>query len=48
MYVSRLAKGGQGGQEANRANRANRANPQPSDVAPARQVTFQVTYGVGG
>ena len=22
------------------------ANPPPSDPAPARQVTFQVTYGV--
>ena len=28
------------------ANWANRANPPPSDPAPARQVTFQVTYGV--
>ena len=27
---------------------ANRANPPPSDPAPARQVTFQVTYGVVG
>ena len=42
--VSRLAKGGVGGKGA---NRANRANPPPSDPAPARQVTFQVTYGVG-
>ena len=41
--VSRLAKGGLGGRGA---NRANRANPPPSDPAPARQVTFQVTYGV--
>ena len=39
--MSRLAKGGWG------ANRANRANPPPSDLAPARQVTLQVTYGVG-
>ena len=38
--------GGGGGRGANRANRANRANPPPSDPAPARQVTFQVTYGV--
>ena len=43
----RLAKGGQGGRGANQANRANQANPPPSDPAPARQVTFQVTYGVG-
>ena len=43
----RLAKGGVGGRGANRANRANRANPPPSEPAPARQVTFQVTYGVG-
>ena len=46
--MSRLAKGGQGGWAPNRANRANQANPPPSDPAPARQVTFQVTYGVGG
>ena len=35
-----------GGTGANQANRANRANPPPSDPAPARQVTLQVTYGV--
>ena len=29
------------------ANRADGANPPPSDPVPARQVTFQVTYGVG-
>ena len=45
--MSRPAKGGLGGRGANRANRANRANPPPSDPAPARQVTIQVTYGVG-
>ena len=45
--MSRLAKGGLGARGPNRANRANRANPPPSDPAPARQVTFQVTYGVG-
>ena len=45
--MSRPAKGGMGGRQANRANRANRANPPPIDPAPARQVTFQVTYGVG-
>ena len=44
--MSRLANGGLGGRGANRANRANRANPPPSVPAPARQVTFQVTYGV--
>ena len=44
--MSRLANGGLGVRGANRANRANRANPPPSDPAPARQVTFQVTYGV--
>ena len=47
--MSRLANGGLGGgggRWANRANRANRANPPPSDPAPARQVTFQVTYWV--
>ena len=44
--MSRLANGGLEGTGANRANRANRANPPPSDPAPARQVTFQVTYGV--
>ena len=45
--MSRLANGGLGGgREANGANRANRANPPPSDPAPARQVTFQVTCGV--
>ena len=32
---------------ANRGNRADWANPPPSDPVPARQVTFQVTYGVG-
>ena len=31
----------------NRGNRGNRADPPPSDPAPACQVTFQVTYGVG-
>ena len=46
--MSQLAKGGLGGRGANRANRANWANPPPSDPAPARQVTFQVTYSVGG
>ena len=45
--VSRLAKGGRGDRGSNRAHRANRANPPPSDSVPARQVTFQVTYGVG-
>ena len=44
--MSRLANGGLGGQGVNQANRANRANPPPSDPVPARQVTFQVTYGV--
>ena len=45
--VSRLANGGLGaGRGAHPANRANRANPPPSDPAPARQVTSQVTYGV--
>ena len=39
--MSRLENGGLGGQGA------NRANPPPSDPAPARQVTFQVTYGCG-
>ena len=43
-----LAKRGAGGWGANRANQANWANPPASDPAPARQVTFQVTYGVGG
>ena len=38
--------GARGCRGANRANRANRADPPPSDPAPARQVTFQVTYGV--
>ena len=38
--------GALGGRGANRANRANWANPPPSDPAPARQVTFRVTYGV--
>ena len=42
--MSRLANGGLGGGRG--ANRANRANPPPSDPAPARQVTLQVTYGV--
>ena len=37
---------GIGGQGADPANRANRANLPPSDPAPARQVTFQVTDGV--
>ena len=45
--VSRRAKGGVGCRGGNWANRANGANPPPSDPAPARQVTFQVTYGVG-
>ena len=31
---------------ANGGNRANRANPPPSDLAPPRQVTFRVNYGV--
>ena len=34
------------GKGANWANQANKANPTPSDPAPARHVTFQVTYGV--
>ena len=38
---------GPGGRRANLANRANRADPPPSNPAPARQVTLQVTYGVG-
>ena len=38
--------GAWGGRGANRANRANRAHPPSSDPAPARQVTFQVTYGL--
>ena len=38
---------GPGGAEgANRASRAPQAHPPPTDQAPARQVTFQVTYGV--
>ena len=45
--VSRLVKGGPGGTRANGANRANQANPPPSHLAPARRVTFQVTYGMG-
>ena len=45
--MSRLAKGDLAGRGANRANQANRANPPPSDPSPARQVTLQVTYGVG-
>ena len=45
--MSRLAKEGLGGTGANPANRAHRANPPPSDPAPARQVAYQVTYGVG-
>ena len=40
-------KGALGGTGANPANRANRAAPPPSELAPARQVTFHVTYGVG-
>ena len=44
----RVAKGGLGGRGANRADRANWANPPPSDPSPAHQLTFQVTYGVGG
>ena len=47
MRVATRERGPEGGRGANRANRANRANPPPSDPAPARQVTFQVTYGVG-
>ena len=45
--MSRPAKGGLGDSGANQANRASRGNPLPSDPAPAHQVTFQVTYGVG-
>ena len=30
-----------------RGTAANWANPPPSDLAPARQVTFPVTYVVG-
>ena len=45
--MSRLAKRGLGGRGANWANRANWANPPPGDPAPARQVAFQVTCGVG-
>ena len=44
--VLRPANRGLGGRGADRANRAKRANPPPSDPAAARQVTFQVTYGV--
>ena len=39
----RLASGGMGGQGV---NLGNRANPPPSEPAPPRQVTFQVTYRV--
>ena len=46
MRVATREWGPGGGREANPANRANRANPPPSDPAPARQVTFQVTYGL--
>ena len=41
-------KRGAGGWGANRANKANGANPAPSDPAPARNVTVQMTYGGGG
>ena len=46
LRVTTRELGPGGGRGANRANRANRANPPPSDPAPARQVTFHVTYGV--
>ena len=46
--MSRLANVGLGDRGANRATWANRANPPPSDPAPARQVTFQVTLVCGG
>ena len=35
-----------GGRGANRANWVNQATPPPSDLATARQVAFQMTYGV--
>ena len=41
--MSRVAKWRQGGWEASRAPQANRANSPPSDPAPARHVTFQMT-----
>ena len=47
VCVSQSAKGGVVGSGANRADRANRAKPPPSDLAPARKVTFQRTDGVG-
>ena len=47
LRVATRERGSGGGRGANRANRANRANPPTSDPAPARPVTFQVTYGVG-
>ena len=42
----RPANGGLGRRGADRANRAKQADPPPSDPSAARQVTFQVTYGV--
>ena len=47
LRVAPRERGPGGGKGANRANQANRANPPTSDPAPARHVTFQVTYGVG-
>ena len=45
--MSRLAKRGIGGLGSNRGNAANRTNPPPNKLALARQVPFQLTYGVG-
>ena len=45
--VSQLTKGGLGGSGPNWAKRANRAKAPLSEPAPARQMTFEVTYGVG-
>ena len=47
LRVATREKGAWKAEGGNRANRANRANPRPGDLALARQVTFQVTYGVG-
>ena len=47
LRVATRETGAEGCRGANRANQANWANPPASDLAPARQVTFQETYGVG-
>ena len=48
MRGLQLAKEGLGGWGTNMSNRASRTNQPAGDPVPVRQMTFRVTYGVGG